>query len=141
MSDQMMLGGMPLKITNNGDGTYTLVQSSPAAVATVAAAIPLGASLSDPIALGAGRLARIVLPGVLDGATTLTFQTSYDGATFNNLYDESGNEVTYTVAAGRSVRVPLTDWLGVTWLKIRTGTSGTPVVQTAARTITLVTVL
>ncbi|TBW32616.1 hypothetical protein EYW49_22010 [Siculibacillus lacustris] len=118
----------------------SLAVAVPAAQGTVSVAILNGNSLSGPIDLAGGRLARIVLPSALDG-TTVTFRTSYDGATFGNLYDESGNEVAYIVAASRSVRVPLVDWLGVAWLEIRTGTSGAPVVQSADRALTLVMVL
>lgn len=105
--------------------------------ATFPATIANGQSLSDAIDLGERRAVRIVMPAGWTAAA-LTFQSSYDGTTFNDLYDESGNEVSYTVAAGRSVRLPVGDWLGVRYLKIRSGSSGTPVNQGAARSLVVV---
>jgi hypothetical protein len=51
--------------------------------------------------------------------------------------------VEYTVTVGgaaRSIKVPFDDLLGVRYLKVRSGTSGVPVNQTADRAITLVAV-
>lgn len=137
---QSRFNGVPERYTDLGDGGFAQAVNARAIAAVVDAAIASGASLSGVIDLGAGRLARIVLPSALTG-TQLTFQTSYDGTNFANLYDETGTEVTYTVAASREVRVPLTDWLGIRWLKIRAGTSGSPSAQGADRALKLVTVL
>lgn len=124
----------------DGSGAWAPAVNARAIAAVVDAAIASGQSLSGAIDLGAGRLARIVFPAALTG-TQVTFQTSYDGTNYANLYDETGTEVAYTVAASREVRVPLTDWLGIRWLKIRTGTSGSPSAQGADRALKLVTVL
>lgn len=137
---QSRYNGVPERFSDLGDGSFAPAVNARAIAAVVDAAIASGASLSGAIDLGAGRLARIVLPAALTG-TQLTFQTSYDGTNYANLYDETGSEVAYTVAASREVRAPITDWLGIRWLKIRTGTSGSPTAQGADRALKLVTVL
>lgn len=128
-------------VSGSGEATEYIPSVNARAIASsVDASIASNASLSGAIDLAGGRLAAIKLPTGLEG-TKLTFQASIDGSTFVDLYDEAGNEVTYTVGANRMVRPPVADWLGFAWLKIRTGTSASPTVQTAARSLTVVTVL
>lgn len=132
-----------LDVSGNGGGAEIAVSASFAGrvvglgQAGFAAAIASGGSLSDAVDLGDLRAVRIVMPAAWTAAA-LTFQTSYDGTAFNDLYDEAGAEVSYTVAAGRSVRLPVGDWLGVRFLKLRSGTTGTPVNQAAARSFIVV---
>lgn len=103
----------------------------------IPAIIANGASLSDGIRLGRGALSRIVMPAEFTG-TALTFQTSYDGVTFNNLFNHEGTEYSVVAAAGRSIIVPMVDFLGVRVLKIRSGTSAAPTAQAAERAFQLV---
>jgi hypothetical protein len=105
-------------------------------VSTLAVVIASGTSLSGAIDLGMARLARIDMPSGWDAAS-LTFQASPDGQTCNNLYDSLGVEYAVAAAASRAIIVPLVDFMGIRWLKIRSGTSGAPVNQTADRTLTL----
>lgn len=101
------------------------------------ASIAISTSLSAPIDLQSYRLARIAMPASWDAAN-LTFQSSPDGVLpYQNVYDSAGNEYTVIAAAGRDVRVPLADWLTDRFIKIRSGTNGSPVNQTAARTLTV----
>jgi hypothetical protein len=76
-----------------------------------------------------------VMPAGWDTAT-ITFQGSMDGATWQNLYDETGGEVTLQAAAGRYIVVPPALMAGLPWVRVRSGTSGTPVNQTADRLLT-----
>lgn len=101
-------------------------------------AIASGQSLSGALELNMGKLARISMPAAWDAAN-LTFQVlSADGLTYQNLYDSFGNEYTVTAAAAREIIVNLADFLCVTSaIKIRSGTSGVPVVQSADRTVRL----
>jgi hypothetical protein len=108
------------------------IQASPRVVFT--ANIANGASLSAALALGNCTAARIGMPAVVTGSgtTTLTFQTSHDGVTYKDFYDEYGNE--YTVAAGkvtqgRSYKLPLADFASIPYLKVRLGTSASPQAQ------------
>lgn len=95
------------------------------------------ASLSSPVDLGAGnRLSFIQMPADWTPAN-LTFQVSEAGEIYDNLYDDAGNEVTVIAAASRVMRVDLSKWLSIRYLKIRSGTIGTPVAQDALRTLRL----
>lgn len=86
-------------------------------------------------------LSGIVMPAAWTAAN-ITFQATYDidAATpvWNDLYDESGNEVTVVAAAARFIRLNPTDFAGISGLKVRSGTTGTPVNQAAARDVFLV---
>lgn len=98
-----------------------------------------GGSLSSSIDFGTARLSLINMPAAWTAAT-LTFQVSSDGTTFRNLYMSDGTEYSITVGASQSVIVPLVDFLGIRFLKIRSGTSGGAVNQGADRILELVLV-
>lgn len=108
-------------------------------ITSLAATIASGASVSGDLDLGTARLGRIVMPAAWTAAD-LTFQASYDGTAWNNLYDNVGGEYKVVAAASRSMLLPLVDMLSVRYLRLRSGTSATPVVQAAARSIVLVLV-
>ena len=102
-------------------------------VATIAEA----ASLSDAVVVGAGAAVfGIVMPATWSAAG-LTFQGSVDGTNFFNIYDNA-SEWTETAAASRIIMVDPTLSESLQQIKVRSGTSGTPVNQAAARTITLI---
>ncbi len=110
-----------------------------AAPAVAAAVIGTGTSLSDAADLLRGRLASIQMPASWDAAD-LTFQTSADGATYANFYDATGQEYTIPAAASRSILIPRDDFIGVRYLKVRSGTAGAPIIQAADRSLALVLV-
>lgn len=110
-----------------------------AAGGVVSPVVAIGQSLSPAIDLGNGRLGRIGCPAAMDGATKLTFQTSHDGATFRDLYDQFGTEYSVTVAVNRSVVPDLTMFAAARYLKVRMGTGAVAVVATVARTFDLST--
>src|SRR5438105_1968618 len=95
-------------------------------VATIAS----GASLSGIIALFSSAFVGLLMPAAWTTAV-LTFQGSYDGTTFANLYDSGGNEVTFTVAQGNMVAGDASSFAGLSHMKIRSGTSGSAVNQGA----------
>jgi len=106
----------------------------------VPATIATEESLSAEIDLGAGRvLCGIDMPADWTAAN-LTFQASYNsGGTFDNLYDQYGTEKTVTAAEDRFI--PLDDpafWMGVRYLKVRSGTAASAVAQGAERVIQLI---
>lgn len=109
--------------------------------ASMDANIANGASLSqaiENIGLGAASaLVGIEMPAAWTAAN-LTFQVSFDGDTYKDLYDKDGNEVTVTAAASRYIGLIPSLFAGIRHLKVRSGTSGTPVNQGAARTLRLV---
>jgi hypothetical protein len=90
--------------------------------------IAKGQHLSQAIDVSGLDLTGIEMPSRITGAA-LTFQASdaMDG-TFNDLYDETGTEVSVTVAANRAVTNVL-KLKNFNALKVRTGTSGSPVAQ------------
>lgn len=98
------------------------------------ATIANGASLSGAVCLGQGVPLSIQMPSAFTG-TALTFQGSNDNSTYQNLYDDAGNELTVTVAASRNVLLPASALAGWTFLKVRSGTSGSPTTEAAARTL------
>jgi len=105
---------------------------------TLPAAIANGASLTDALDLGGLRLFGVVMPAAWTAAN-LTFQTSYDGgATWADVYDVNGNELTATAAASRFIALDPANFAAVQRIKVRSGTAATPVAQGAARSLTLV---
>lgn len=118
----------------------TPVQALNGAAELRTAAIDNGASLSAAVDLGNNRLSRVVIPAAWTTAN-LTFQTSADGTTYTDLYDAAGTEYTVTVGGAlRSIVIPLADFIGVRYVKVRSGTTGSAVTQGAARSIILVCV-
>lgn len=106
---------------------------------TATATIANGASLSGAICLGAGVLCAIVMPAGWDAAD-MTFQVSDDqGATWHELLDASGTAITLSApAAGSRYEMDAADFKSAMFLKLRSGTTGAPVNQTAARSLTVV---
>jgi hypothetical protein len=104
------------------------------------ATIASGESLSGAVQLGGASVLRIVMPAGWDAAA-LTFQVSEDGSTFRELNAAGDSEaaVSIAVSAGKAYQLVPSTLAAQLWLKVRSGTSGSPVNQTAARTITLVT--
>lgn len=102
------------------------------------ATIANGASLSAAVNIAHMDLFAIEMPAAWTAAS-LTFQGSYDGTTYSDLYDDAGNEVTFTVDASRYVliRTPA-QFFGLKKLKVRSGTTGSAVNQGAARSINLI---
>jgi hypothetical protein len=96
-----------------------------------------GASLSSAVNIGSKTVLGVVMPAAWTTAN-LTFQVSYDGTNYANLYDKDGTEYTVTAAASRHIYVEPAQWVGVKYIKVRSGTSGTPVNQGADRSVVLV---
>jgi hypothetical protein len=96
-----------------------------------------GASLSNEVDLETKTLIAIDMPASWTAAN-LTLQASVDNSTWDNVFDSLGTEVTITAAASRFILLNPADFVSVRYLKVRSGTSGTPVNQGGARTITLI---
>lgn len=105
----------------------------------ISATITSGQAVSAAFALDGMGAIRINMPAGWDAAG-LTFQVSMDGVTYINLYDKFGEYSisSSVVGASRSIILPPADFAGVRYMKVRSGTSGTPVNQTADRVISLV---
>jgi hypothetical protein len=99
------------------------------------------ASLSNAALLGDQVLVGIAMSAAWTAAS-LTFQVSFDdGVTWTDLYDDAGVEVKLSPTSpdGKYLALSPDPFGGVLWLKVRSGTTGTPVAQSAARSLTLVT--
>lgn len=100
--------------------------------------IPAGATgLSAAVDLQNFAPVALIMPAAWQTAV-ITAQASMDDVTYNNVYDDAGNERSLTVAVDRYITLSSSDLLACRYLKLRSGTAATPVDQTAARTITLV---
>lgn len=110
----------------------------------VTATIANGASLSD-IQKVDGKLVGLIIPAAWTAAA-ITFSASQDGSAFADLWETStGTAVERTIAsaniptaASRFLSLSLSDWIGINFLKVRSGISGAAVNQGAARSIILV---
>lgn len=104
-----------------------------------------GASTSDTLDLGlAGtgqRVVAIIMPSGWTAAA-LTFSAGVASDSLNDIYDQGGTELNFTVGASRYVVLDQDQAANLTnirFLRLRSGTTGTPVNQGAARTIEVVT--
>lgn len=106
----------------------------------VTATIANGASLSGALDLKSGRVVALAMPAAWTAAV-VTFVVSVDaGATYQDLYDQYGAEVSLTVTQGKTLQLDPAMFLGFTLLKVRSGTSAAAVNQAASRDLVLVTV-
>jgi hypothetical protein len=102
--------------------------------------VAVSSSLSGAIPISGFKLAAIEMSTAWTTANITFLAASSSGATFYPLYDDQGNEVTVVspansrIVALDTVAVPIA---AVPWLKVRSGTAGTPVVQSTAAATTL----
>lgn len=104
-----------------------------------------GASTSDTIDLNCvragSRVVAIVMPSGWTAAA-LTFSAGLASDSLNDIYDQGGTELNFTVGASRYVVLDQDQAANLTnirFLRLRSGTAGTPVTQGAARTIEVIT--
>ncbi len=100
------------------------------------AKIGAGQSLSGAMQLSGRAFVGVFIDSGWTAAV-LTFQGSPDGVTWSEVYDSGGNEVTFTVAAGNFCAGDPSNFVGLNWLKIRSGTSASAVNQVSAVNLTL----
>lgn len=101
--------------------------------------IASGASLSDAIDVRGVRAPAVIEMPASWTAAALTFQTSYDGVTFKDYYSLVSEVSATSAAASRSIFLPINEFAGIRFLKIRSGTSAAPVNQAAERVLKLIT--
>lgn len=100
------------------------------------ATIGSGESITSAINLAGRILCGVYVPAGWTAAS-LTFQGSYDGTTFMDVYDSSGTEEAASASASRYVAINHINFLGLRFLKVRSGTSASPINQGAERTLVL----
>lgn len=116
--------------------TQRAAQATTSSLLTIAA----NASLSDSVTLMGRSLVRLTI-GANWTAADLTVQTSPDGNTWNDLYDEYGAPYLIKAAASRTVFIAPGPLLAVNYIRLRSGTPAAPVSQTATATLTLASVV
>ena len=110
---------------------------SNARYAVLGATIANNASLSGAVNTDGRTIVAIQMPADWTAAS-MTFQASADGATYWNVYDSAGTELSFTVAEDRHITVDWTKFLGALYVKVRSGTSGAAVNQGGERVVGLV---
>lgn len=123
------------------EAQQTVTSGSPR---VVTATIASGASLSDAMLVD-GRLAGILIP-VAWTAAAITFSVSVDGTTYFDFWTVGDGTSAEAIVASANVPTAATRWIGLTFanmigvkfVKLRSGTSASPVNQGAARSIGLV---
>jgi len=107
---------------------------------TIDITIPNGAAV--PVAgapLGNGILIGILIPASWTAAN-LTFKASIDDSSFFDVYDAAGTELTVTVGgSSRYIALDQALFVGFSSIIVRSGTTGSPVNQSGAKILKLVT--
>ena len=107
-------------------------------------AIAQGAALSAAVDLGGQTACALQLPAANAWTDAdITFDASFDGATYGPIIDRFRTEYLVDVPATASldsdvVPLDLDVFDGIRYLKVRSGTNATPVNQAAARSIRIV---
>lgn len=111
-----------------------------ALTSTASATIANGAALSGAVCLGEKALVALQMSASWTAAD-VTFQVSDDGGTtWAELLDDTGTAISITLpTAGNRLVLASGLFASVSFLKVRSGTSGSPVNQGGARTLTLIT--
>lgn len=106
-------------------------------LATFTATIATGQSLSGEVDIGANSLVGIAMPAAWTAAS-ITFQVSPDGGTTWLELQTVSSEYTVTAAASQFIAIDPTALKGFNAIKVRSGTSASPVNQTSGATLTLI---
>lgn len=100
-----------------------------------------GQSLSPEVLIGNATLVGIIMPAAWTAAG-LSFQAAEkptaDSGTYGNVFDSSGVELTIPASASQYLALDPAKMCGLRFMKIRSGTSGTPVAQGADRILILI---
>lgn len=95
--------------------------------------------LSSVIQTNGVCVVGIEMPATWTSAS-MTFQGSVDGSTYQNIYDQYGNELVITVAGARDIYFDAFIYLtACNYVKVRSGTNASPVAQGANRIVKLIT--
>lgn len=105
---------------------------------TTPVTIANGTALSAAVDLAGQGIVRVLMPAAWTAAV-LTMQVSNDNTTFYDLYNNDGTEWSATVAAAHAIAMDVSIFTAMRYVKLRSGTGGTPVNQGADRVLTLVT--
>lgn len=109
----------------------------PKVTSPVPVVIANGASLSAMLDCSGGKLQGIIMPSAWTAAGLSFAVSNKSDGTFVPLYDNAGSEVTVTAAINQALNLAAAPKSLDAWrfIKIRSGTAGTPVSQAAERTL------
>lgn len=132
----LMAAGLVVVPAMASTATPTIVHDAdvlewPDKLETIQVTIVTTTSLSGPVDLNGLAPVALQMPATWTTAN-LTLQGSPDCSTYNNVYDMYGTEYTITAGASRYIVLKPGDFAGFKCLKVRSGTSGTPVNQVGA---------
>ncbi len=100
--------------------------------------INASASITNTIDLGGLRLFGVAIPANWTNAS-LTFQMSPDnGTNWYSLIDQDGSEITAVPTASSCIMLDPKGFASLQYLKIRSGTAASPVLQATASTLKLI---
>lgn len=118
-----------------GTAKNTTLRSNNPTSQMIEATIANGVALSEWLDLGERRFAGLIMSANWTAAA-ISFDVSPDGGTTAfPLFDKNNAEMTLAVAAGRAYAFPIADMLGWNYIRLRSGLSGAPVNQSAARVL------
>ena len=102
--------------------------------------IASGQSLGNAIDLEGAEVFALHMPAAWTTANLTLQAAATSGGTYQDVYDDLGSEVVITAVAARAIAVDANalKLAGLQFIKLRSGTTGTPVAQGADRTITVV---
>jgi hypothetical protein len=103
----------------------------------IPATIAASGSVSDDVNLGGRVLVGIEMPTAWTAAS-ITFQASFDGTNFFDVYDGAGSEVSGTAGASQFITMNPATLYGIKVIRVRSGTSAAAVNQAAERVINLI---
>jgi hypothetical protein len=129
-------GGAEQEVTLNGE---TVATTGTPAVSTQFI-IAINQNTSNAVVIGGALVFGIEIPAGFE-ATAITFQASQTlGGTYVNVYDDSGVEVSAVVAPSRMVSIDAASLklAPYRFIKIRSGTSGSPTTCLAERILRVI---
>lgn len=110
-------------------------------VSVRSATIASGGSQSGEITVNDGRVTGIQMPADWDAANLTALGSNAEGGTFYPIYDSDGNELTISAADDRYLSLSAAEQELLSApkvIKLRSGTAGAPVNQTADRALSVI---
>lgn len=109
---------------------------SPSSTTTVTVSIPAGAALSEWFVVN-GRVTGLYMPEGWDAADIYPLANHQASGAGYPIFDAGVERFipSAQAVAGRYLALDYGDWLGVKAIRLRSGTAGAPVVQSARRDI------
>ncbi len=98
--------------------------------------IASSATTSGSIDLSGLGLIAMIMPAAFTG-TTVTFQMSLDDVTYYDIYNTSNTVISATVTQGRAYMFVPGDFVGVRYLKVKSGSTegGTRIITLVSRVL------